>query len=764
MKNHCVYRIWVWVLILSAGMMFSVSAEPGQSASHVGYIYPAGAKQGARIEITAAGQGLRNVKEIYITGEGVKGTVVRTIPNFKKTYAEYLKFLQKEARAKQRGGAKKGNKKRNGKLKKTKGTVDKKKKEKAKEDEMKPPPDHPIFRDLGKRSYEELGMLLRRFYKENKQKNRQLDELVLIQLTVDPQAETGMREMRFRTTSGLSNPVRFFIGDKPEIYEHEPNEKMATNTLLHPPFILNGQILPGDVDRFQFTAKSGQRLLIQGHARSIIPYLADAVPGWFQATLTLFDSGGKELSYVDDYRFSPDPVLFYKIPSDGNYTIQICDSIYRGREDFVYRISIGEDPFITQIFPLGGKQGRNTKVAIAGWNLPVKQVSLDTNKDPGTNQKLKVNHSNEVPYAVDEIPECFETTNNNTVKTAQLIKIPMLINGRIEKPGDVDIYRIKGRKGEKLVVEVNARRLHSPVDSIIKLSDTSGKVIAWNDDTKQLNLGMLTHHADSQLSVRLPKEGVYYISMADTQGKGGAEYGYRLRISRPHPDFLLTATPASISVRMGCTVPISVHVVRKDGFDGEIELVLKDAPKGFRLSGSTIPAGANQVMMTLTAPQGVRNTLFKIRLQGRSKIDRGVVTRNVLPGQAVTQAFITHHVLPSENFMVYVGGWGEVIELELSKNTHVRIPVGGETTLRVKKINSKAKLVLKLYQAPEGVTLEQKRDSKNALSVLLKANKKVKPGTSGNLMIEVLREQKAKNGKVRTQSLGVMPAVPFEVK
>ena len=37
----------------------------------------------------------------------------------------------------------------------------------------------------------------------------------------------------------------------------------------------------------------------------------------------------------------------------------------------------------------------------------------------------------------------------------------------------------------------------------------------------------------------------------------------------------------------------------------------------------------------------------------------------------------------------------------------------------------------------------------------------MKLGTSGNLMIEVLREQKSKNGKVRRTSLGVMPAVPF---
>ena len=383
---------------------------------------------------------------------------------------------------------------------------------------------------------------------------------------------------------------------------------------------------------------------------------------------------------------------------------------------------LAKTPLLPIFFPWVGERGCRLKWKWVGWNLPVKQVNLDTSKDAGTTRQLKINRSNEKPYAVDELPEYFESNrSNHTIQTAQKIPTPIIVNGRIEKPGDVDIYQFKGRKGERLIAEVNARRLHSPVDSQIKLRDDSGKVIAWNDDAKQLNLGMLTHHADSRISMKLPKDGTYSLSVADTQMKGGPEYGYRLRISRPQPDFALTATPASITVRLGCTIPISVKVVRKDGFDGEITLLLKDAPKGFRLSGATIPAGVSEVQMTLTAPRDAKNKLFKIRLQGRSKIDRGVVSRDVIPGQAMTQAFITHHVMPTRNFMVFVGGWGEITELELSKNAHVKIPLGGETTLRVKKTKSEMKLILKLYQAPEGITLEQKRDSKKCTQCVIKS-------------------------------------------
>ena len=102
----------------------------------------------------------------------------------------------------------------------------------------------------------------------------------------------------------------------------------------------------------------------------MIPYMADAVPGWFQPVLALYDAKGKEVAYDDDYRFKPDPVIFFEVPKDGEYVLAIYDAIYRGREDFVYRITIGELPFVTSIFPLGGRRGRTGhRSSMKGWNL-----------------------------------------------------------------------------------------------------------------------------------------------------------------------------------------------------------------------------------------------------------------------------------------------------------------------------------------------------------------------------------------------------------
>src|SRR5262249_22918924 len=124
--------------------------------------------------------------------------------------------------------------------------------------------------------------------------------------------------------------------------------------LITVPCTVNGQTASREVTRYRFTARKGQHLVITTLARRLVPFIADAVPGWFEPVLVLYDAAGKELAYADDYRFQPDPTLLYDVPADGEYALAIHDSLYRGREDFVYRITIGELPFITSVFPLGG--------------------------------------------------------------------------------------------------------------------------------------------------------------------------------------------------------------------------------------------------------------------------------------------------------------------------------------------------------------------------------------------------------------------------
>ena len=220
-----------------------------------------------------------------------------------------------------------------------------------------------------------------------------------------------------------------------------------------------------------------------------------------------------------------------------------------------------------------------------------------------------------------------------TPTKAGSVPFPCVINGRIDKPGDADVFRIEGRKGMELVVEVLARRLRSPLDSVVHVADESGKVLGWNDDSMEkdghlhLGDGLLTHHADSRVRVKLPADGPVFVRIADTQFHGGPEYAYRLRLCEVRPDFELRVTPSVLNVPPGGHVPLRVHVLRNDGFDGEIQLKLEDAPPGFSLSGARIPAGATQARLTLTTPAQGKPAVFSLRVSPAPPAGAETVTR-----------------------------------------------------------------------------------------------------------------------------------------
>jgi hypothetical protein len=67
--------------------------------------------------------------------------------------------------------------------------------------------------------------------------------------------------------------------------------------------------------------------------------------------------------------------------------------------------------------------------------------------------------------------------SNTSLANAQSINVPATINGRIGKPHTVHYFRIRSKKGQSLVLDVNARRLGSDLDSHIAVFDSAGKPI-----------------------------------------------------------------------------------------------------------------------------------------------------------------------------------------------------------------------------------------------------------------------------------------------
>ncbi len=487
-----------------------------------------------------------------------------------------------------------------------------------------------------------------------------------------------------------------------------------------------------------------------------MPYLADAVPGWFQAVLTLFDSGGKEVAFNDDFRFHPDPLLHYKAPKDGEYMLEIRDALYRGREDFVYRIRMGELPLATSVFPLGGRSGARTAVTLSGWNLSSKKLVVDAAKE---------SHVAGLPFAVSSLPEAMEKEPNDSRARAARVRLPVVVNGRIGGPGDMDTFAFEGRAGQEIVAEVTAHRLGSPLDSVLTLTDASGKQLALNDDCDDPGAGLETHHADSRILIGLAAKGTYFVSLRDAQQKSGDEYAYRLRIGPPQPDFELLAAPSAISAGAGMTVPVTVQAVRRDGFAGEIEVALKDAPPGFVLSGGVIPAGKDRAQMTLTLPVQAPPQPVSLKLEARAIVDGREVRHAVVPADKMMQAFAYLHMVPAQDLKVAVRRAPALrIPIRITSGDSVRIPVGGTAAVRVQiplpPNGQIAGLKFELSDAPEGVAIRETTRAGNMTEIVLTCDAKAKPGASGNLVLTVSGERATNRQRI---PMGVTPAVALIV-
>lgn len=751
-----------WQAILATAALLAATPDlQAQRASqdpHIGYIYPAGGQQGTTVEVTLGGQFIKETNEIFIAGGGVTAKIVKHYRPL--TQGEYTQLNMKLSEVRE-----------------------KMEEEQAKQGKSGPIPLEVLAKAAGitEEQLKEIEVYRKRQDDPKRQPNDQIIEELTLEITVAHDAKPGKREMRVTTPDSMSNPLWFHVGQWRECRETEPNDTKPDPVIGYIlPTVVNGQIMPGDRDRFSFTARKGNRLVINAAVRDVMPYLADAVPGWFQGVLILYNARGDELVYAGAFHYRQDPVIYYEVPEDGQYTVEIRDSIHRGREDFVYRITIGELPFVTGIFPLGGRAGTDVSVELQGWNLT--QTKLDVRAVVNRNRPVRwysIPQTDKVsidfPLRLDMTSEVLDQEPNNDRETAQEVTLPIIVNGRIDKPDDVDLFRFNAHG--TLVAEVLARRAGSPVDSALTLVDAEGKEIGFNDDYEDKAQPLITHHADSRLVVTLSGKSPFTLRLSDAQRKGGNDFIYRLYIRPPRPDFDLRIVPCTIIARPGTVVPITAHVLRRDDFNDDVVLSLVEPPDGFKLDGAVVPGSADKVRLTLTVPPTASPEPFTLEMDGQSLGGHGQrlrLSRPAVPAENMMQAFIWYHLVPAEQWTVIVNGKaGAKMPLAFPPVEQVKLKLGEKTTLSAmvtEKNTQVAQLRVELSEPPPGISVEKVSPEGKALAVVLAVDaEKVKAGFRGNLLFRVYREwtpaptETNLNPKPQQSSYGFLPAMPFEV-
>ncbi|HTU92691.1 MAG TPA: c-type cytochrome domain-containing protein [Gemmataceae bacterium] len=258
------------------------------------------------------------------------------------------------------------------------------------------------------------------------------------------------------------------IKPKPPVAEKEPNDSPRTGQNVKLPAMIHGGIgRAGDVDFYRFEAKEGQEIGVQ---------VEPMTGARLDVVLQLIDADGRILTE------SVKGLLGYICPKCGVYALGIRDRDYRGDPGMKYQLTIGDIPIVTSVFPLGLQRGTETEVRLEGVNLGrTRLVRLKVPADAAPGSRMPVPVSKGVlgnpSVRIDEYPQV--ASQSADAHPLAPIPIPGTANGIIDRPGATQTWQFRAQKGQRLLLEVHANRIGSPLDSVLEILDAKGRPLPW---------------------------------------------------------------------------------------------------------------------------------------------------------------------------------------------------------------------------------------------------------------------------------------------
>jgi hypothetical protein len=386
---------------------------------------------------------------------------------------------------------------------------------------------------------------------------------------------------------------------------------------------LNGTLRGPERDVYRVQGKGGEKKVFEVEARR----LGSAI----DPVLEILDASGKTLARSEDAPLlGLDARIAVTFPRDGYYYVVVHDSRYSTQAANFYRLKVGSYAYPQEIFPLGGRRGEVVEAS-----LGVQKITVDLRKVDGSTRQIFVNLPDSavlpVPFAVGEDPE-------RTAPVADSIALPVTINGRLTKTGQVDRYNVRVSPGEPLAFRIQARELGtSKLMAVITVFDEKGKMLGRSGDEPLAddvyNVNQSRTAGDPMLRVKVPEgSNNVVVTVEDLALRGGANYAYRLNVESIAQDFRVFLNAPFVNVPAGGSAILPVTVQRQ-GYDGEVQLRVSNVPPGLRVEAGYVVAGGpvketsqnrnSRGTLILTADPGVALAPLDLIVEGVGKLPDG---------------------------------------------------------------------------------------------------------------------------------------------
>jgi hypothetical protein len=418
-------------------------------------------------------------------------------------------------------------------------------------------------------------------------------------LTIASDCRLGFHPVRVRTTTGLTRIRTFHVGALKEINEAEPNSQFSTAQAIELDVTVNGVIKTEDVDYFVVEAKAGQRITVEIEGLRL-------GRTFFDPHLAILNAERFELATCDDSALlAQDSVVSIVAPEDGRYIIGVRDSSFGGNDASTYRLHIGRFGRPMAVMPAGGRPGETLDATWLGDIAGDRTQPIVVPTEPRFDSNIFFQDDQGIApspnvFRVNDLENVMEAEPNNRYDQATAAKAPAALNGVIGQPGDVDHFRFEAKKGQVFDVHTYARRLRSPLDSLVRIRHVEGKYaqVAANDD----NAGK----PDSYFRFTAPADGQFDIEIHDHLRAGGPTFAYRIEVTPPVPKIEVTIAErqrwvaTKLEVPRGNRTACLVKAARRN-FGGPLNIAFENLPTGVTVETPTMAANRGQVPVILSA-------------------------------------------------------------------------------------------------------------------------------------------------------------------
>lgn len=421
---------------------------------------------------------------------------------------------------------------------------------------------------------------------------------VSFQIEIAGSAGIGTHSIRAVTPQGVSNALPFRVTSHPVLTETaDPHQTPETAQTLRFPVVVNGKISRGgELDFYRFDAGEGQELTFE-----VVSHLG------IEPTLTLYEPTGswfdphrvRELAFhlgrlgtpatIHTFDRMPNyenPRLTYRFSRKGHYLIQVGAHLSKGGPDCPYQFRISPaDPTVTRPLERGSVQG-----------LPSGWAEFSRELEPGRLERLRSRTVRETadPSTPDTgLPRLMESEPNQSAGQAQEVAVPSIIEGSIDRPGDIDHYRFKVRDGAKLAFEVETPDVTPPFfNPHLTVLDAEGNE-SFNNIYRRLGrqFQFYSKTVEAKTLHSFESGGEFTLQVRDiTSRQGDPGFVYRLLI-RPQIPHMgdVEVKDDRVNLRAGTAGKLTVITDQEEGFGGEIVLSIENLPSGVEALPGTEP-------------------------------------------------------------------------------------------------------------------------------------------------------------------------------